>query len=99
MTVGVAVLPNESAAASADSGLAPPRLAAARAAGLSRLPAGVLVGRFGGAAAQMDACSRPSSASFPAGPYPVMDAAPSADSRPRAPMEDGPDPGAPMARP
>ncbi len=88
MTVGVAVLPNESAAASADSGLAQPRLAAACAAGLSRLPAGVLVVRFGGAAAQMYDYSRQISAGCTAGPYLVMYAAGYADSRPRVPVRD-----------
>jgi len=90
MTIGVAVLPNESAAASADSGLAQPRLAAARAAGLSRLPAGVLVVRFGGATAQIYDYSRQISASFTAGPYLIMYAAGYSDSRPRVPVSQDP---------
>jgi len=88
MTVGVAVLPNESAAASADRGLAQPRLAAAHVIGLGRLPAGVLVVRFGGAAAQMYDYNRQISGSFTAGPYLVMYAAGYADSRPRVPVKD-----------
>ena len=86
MTVGVAVLPNESAAASADRGLALPRLAAAHVARPGRLPAGVLVVRFGGAAARMYDYSRQISGSFTAGPYLVMYAAGYADSRPRVPV-------------
>ena len=89
MTVGVAVLPNESAAASAGRWLAQPQLAAACAAGLSRrLPAGVLVVRFGGAAAQMYDYNRQISAGCTAGPYLVMYAAGYADSRPRVPVKD-----------
>jgi hypothetical protein len=87
MTVGVAVLPTEAAAASADSGLSAARLAAARdAAGGGRLPAGVLVVRYGGAAARMYNYNRQLSASFTAGPYVVMYAAGYSDSRPQVPV-------------
>ena len=86
MTVGVAVLPNESAAASADRGLALPRLAAAHTVGLGRLQAGVLVVRFGGATARMYDYNRQISASFTAGPYLVMYAAGYSDSRPPVPL-------------
>ena len=83
MTVGVAVLPNAAAAASADSGLAPPRLTAARAASHgSRLPAGVLVVRYGGAAAGLYDYNRQISKSFTAGPYVVMYAVGYSDRRP-----------------
>jgi hypothetical protein len=84
MTVGVAVLPNDAAAASVDSGLIPPRLAAAREAGRGgRLPAGVLVVRFGGASAGLYDYNRQVSKSFTAGPYVVMYAVGYSDSRPR----------------
>jgi len=87
MTVGVAVLPNATAAASADSGLTTPRLAAARqASAQGRLPAGVLVVRFRGAGAGRYDYSRQISASFTAGPYLVMYAAGYSDSRPRVPV-------------
>jgi len=87
MTVGVAVLPTEAAAASADSGLSATRLAAARdAAGGGRLSAGVLVVRYGGAAARMYDYNRQLSASFTAGPYVVMYAAGYSDSRPQVPV-------------
>jgi hypothetical protein len=84
MTVGVAVLPNHAAAASADSGLTPPRLAAAREAGHNgRLPSGVLVVRFGGTSAGLYDYNRQVSESFAAGPYLVMYAVGYSDSRPR----------------
>jgi hypothetical protein len=87
MTVGVAVLPNTAAAASADSGLTPPRLAAARQAGHGgQLPAGVLVVRFRGAAAGLYDYNRQISKSFTAGPYVVMFAVGYSDSRPRVPV-------------
>jgi len=87
MTVGVAVLPTESAAASADSGLSQARLAAARdAADAGRLPAGVMVVRFGGAGAGRYDYYRQIAASFTAGPYVVMYAAGYSDSRPRVPV-------------
>jgi hypothetical protein len=89
MTVGVAVLPNAAAALGADSGLAPPRLAAARAAGQAgRLAAGVLVVRFGGAAGQRYDYNRQISESFTAGPYVIMYAAGYSDNRPRVPLAD-----------
>ena len=87
MTVGVAVLPNAVSAASADSGLTAPRLAAARqAGGADLLPAGVLVLRYGGAAGREIDYNRQISASFTAGPYVVMYAAGYSDNRPRVPV-------------
>jgi hypothetical protein len=87
MTVGVAVLPNAAAAASADSGLAGSRLAVAReAGGTGRLPAGVLVVRFHGVASRLYDYYRQISASFTAGPYLVMYAAGYSDNRPRVPV-------------
>jgi hypothetical protein len=87
MTVGVAVLPNAAAAASADGGLSQPRLTAAHEdAGIGRLSAGVLVVRFGGAGAGRYDYNRQISASFVAGPYLVMYAAGYSDSRPRVPV-------------
>jgi len=89
MTVGVAVLPNAAAAVSADSGLTPPKLAAARAAGQARrLAAGVLVVRFGGPAGQRYDYNRQISKSFTAGPYVIMYAAGYSDNRPRVPVAD-----------
>src|SRR6266566_5133950 len=87
--VGVAVLPNDAAAASADSGLTPPRLATAREAGHGgRLSAGVLVVRFGGAGAGLYDYNRQIFKSFTAGPYLVMYAVGYSDSRPRVPVSD-----------
>ena len=87
MTVGVAVLPTEAAATRAGGSLAQTRLAAARdAVGVGRLPAGVLVVRFRGAAARLYDYNRQISASFTAGPYVVMYAAGYSDSRPRVPV-------------
>ena len=91
MTVGVAVLPNAAAAASADSGLASPRLTAAHeASAAGRLPAGVQVVSFGGAAAGVYDYHRQISKSFTAGPYLIMYAVGYADSRPRVPVTDDP---------
>ncbi len=91
MTVGVAVLPNAAAATSADSGLAPPRLTAARvASGRGGLAAGVQVVRFGGATAGVYDYHRQISTSYTAGPYLIMYAAGYADSRPRVPLKDDP---------
>ncbi len=87
MTIGVAVLPNDTAAASVNSGLTPPRLAAAHAAGHGgQLQAGVLVVRFGGTGARLYDYNRQISKSFTAGPYVVMYAVGYADSRPRVPV-------------
>src|SRR5208337_5469360 len=86
MTVGVAVLPTEAAAASAGSGLSQAHLAAARDAGAVRLPAGVMVVRFGGAGASRYNYYRQIVASFTAGPYVVMYAAGYSDSRPQVPV-------------
>jgi hypothetical protein len=89
MTVGVAVLPDAAAAASADSGLSQPRLAAAHEAGVvARLRAGVLVVRFAGAGARQYGYNRQISDSFTAGPYVVMYAAGYSDSRPRVPVSE-----------
>ena len=91
MTVGVAVLPNAAAAASADSGLAPPRLTAAReASARGGLPGGIQVVGFAGAAAGAYDYHRQISKSFRAGPYLIMYAAGYADSRPRVPVTDDP---------
>ena len=88
MTVGVAVLPTDAAATSADSRLSQPRLAAARdfGGGGGRLAPGVLVVRFGGAATRLYDYSRQIARSFTAGPYIVMYAVGYADSRPRVPV-------------
>ncbi len=87
MTVGVAVLPTEAAAASVDTALSQVRLAAARhAAGAAGLSAGVLVVRFKGTAARLYDYNRQISASLVAGPYVVMYAAGYSDSRPRVPV-------------
>ncbi len=87
MTVGVAVLPTEAAAASVGSGLTQARLAAARdAVGVDRLPAGVMVVRFGGVGAARYDYYRQIAASVTAGPYVVMYAAGYSDSRPRVPV-------------
>ena len=86
-TVGVAVLPNATAATSADSGLATPRLSVARqASAQGRLPAGVLVVRFRGAGAGRYDYNRQISGSFTAGPYLVMYAAGYSDGRPPVPV-------------
>ena len=92
MTVGVAVLPTEAAAASADSGLSQlsqARLAVARdPVGAGRPSAGVLVVRFRGVAARQYDYNRQISASFTAGPYVVMYAAGYSDNRPRVPVSE-----------
>jgi len=86
-TVGVAVLPTDAAAAAAEAGLIPPRLATAHhAAGASPLQAGVQVVRYGGTAAEVYDYSRQLSASFADGPYLVMYTVGYADSRPRVPV-------------
>ena len=91
MTVGVAVLPNAAAAASADSELAPPRLTAARkASDRGGLPGGVQVIGFGRAAAGVYDYHRQIAKSFRAGPYLIMYAAGYADNRPRVPVIDDP---------
>jgi hypothetical protein len=89
MTVGVAVLPNAAAATSADSGLAPPKLTAARApSARGGLPAGVRVVTLGGATAGVYHYHRQISKSFTAGPYLIMYGVGYADSRPRVPVTD-----------
>jgi hypothetical protein len=86
MTVGVAVLSSDEAAAQASQSLSQPRLTAAHDTGAARLAAGILVVRYRGAAAAMYDYSRQISASFPDGPYLVMYAAGYADGRPRVPV-------------
>jgi len=90
-TVGVAVLPTDAAAAAADAGLFPPRLAAAHHAnGARQLEAGLQVVRFGGSAAELYDYSRQLSASFADGPYLVMYTVGYADRRPRVPVSRDP---------
>jgi hypothetical protein len=86
MTVGVAVLPSDAAAARASQGLSRPRLTAANHADTDTLAAGILVVRYHGTAAAVYDYSRQISASFADGPYLVMYAAGYADSRPRVPV-------------
>jgi hypothetical protein len=86
-TIGVAVLPTGAAAAAADAGLIPPRLAAAHHAhGPSQPEAGVQVVRFGGTAGSLYDYNRQLSESFADGPYLVMYSVGYADSRPRVPV-------------
>ena len=86
MTVGVAVLPSDAAAAKASQSLSQPRLTAARSTETGGLAAGVLVVRYRGTAAAIYDYSRQISKSFADGPYLVMYAAGYADSRPRVPV-------------
>jgi hypothetical protein len=86
MTVGVAVLPSDAAAAQVGQRLSQPRLTAAHNTQTGRLAAGILVVRYRGTAAAMYDYSRQISASFADGPYLVMYAAGYADSRPRVPV-------------
>jgi hypothetical protein len=86
MTIGVAVLPSDAAAARASQSLSQPRLAAVRSSQTDTLAAGIQVVRYRGTAAALYDYSRQVSASFPAGPYLVMYAAGYADSRPRLPV-------------
>jgi hypothetical protein len=89
VTVGVAVLPTASAAATAAGRLTRPRLAAARElSGTGELAAGVQVVRFRGPAASLYDYSRQISVSFADGPYLVMYAAGYADGRPRVRVSD-----------
>jgi len=91
MTIGVAVLPNAAAAASADSGLASPRLTAEHdVSAAGQVPAGVRVVRFGGTASGLYDYHRQVSKSFTAGPYLIMYAVGYADSRPQVPVSDDP---------
>ena len=80
VTVGVAVLPSDAAAARAYQSLSQPRLTAARD--------GVLAVRYRGTAAAMYDYSRQFSASRDDGPYVIMYSAGYADSRPRVPVTD-----------
>lgn len=86
MTVGVAVLPSHTAAVKAYQSLSQARLTTADKTAPGRLPAGVLVIRYRGAAATMYDYSRQISVSVAAGPYLIMYAAGYADSRPRVPV-------------
>jgi hypothetical protein len=90
LTIGVAVLPNAAAAQDASRGLSPARLTAHRSGQSDRLPPGVLVVRFRGAAAQRYDYSRQIAANFSAGPYLVMYAAGYADGRPRVKVSEDP---------
>jgi hypothetical protein len=83
MTVGVAVLPSDAAAAKASRSLSQPRLTAADGAAASRQPAGIEVVRYRGTAGAMYDYSRQITESFAKGPYLFMYAAGYADSRPR----------------
>jgi hypothetical protein len=86
MTVGVAVLPSDAAAAKASASLSGPRLTAADSAETDRLPAGILVVRYRGTAAALYDYSRQITKIFAKGPYLVMYAAGYADTRPRVPV-------------
>ena len=86
MTVGVAVLPSEAAAATASQSVPPPRLTPARGAGAAAPPPGVLVIRYRGSDAARYDYSRQLSGSIALGPYLIMYAAGYADSRPRVPL-------------
>lgn len=86
MTVGVAVLPSDAAAAQAFQSLSQPRLTAVRGSQADRLAAGIAVVRYRGTAAGLFDYSRQISASFADGPYLVMYAAGYADNRPRVPV-------------
>jgi len=86
VTVGVAVLPSDAAAAQASRSLSQPRLTAAHSTETDTLAAGILVVRYHGTAAGVYDYSRQISASFASGPYLVMYAAGYADSRLRVPL-------------
>jgi hypothetical protein len=89
MTVGVAVLSSDTAAATADRGLSQARLAVARNAdGAGRHAAGVQAGSYNGVTAQLYDYTRQISDSFAVGPYVVMYAVGYSDSRPRLPVSD-----------
>ena len=88
MTVGVAVLPSDAAAAKAAQSLSRLRLTSAHTTAAAELAAGLLVVRYHGSAAPVYDYSRQLSMSFPDGPYLLMYAAGYADSRPRVPVTD-----------
>jgi hypothetical protein len=90
-TVGVAVMPSDAAATSANSGIDKPRLAAARnLQGGDQPAAGVGVISFSGSSAELYDYNRQISGSFTDGPYVVMYAAGYSDNRPRVPVsQDG----------
>ncbi|MGH3153404.1 MAG: hypothetical protein ACRDOB_22100 [Streptosporangiaceae bacterium] len=85
MTVGVAVLPSATAAASAARKLSVPQLTSAHAKGGTdaAAAAGVLVVRFRGSAAGLYDYSRQVTRTFADGPYLIMYAAGYTDSRPQ----------------
>jgi hypothetical protein len=86
-TVGVAVLPSDAAAAAADAGLIPPRIATAHHANSASQPeVGVQVIRYHGTAGGLYDYSRQLAASFAEGPYLIMYTVGYADSRPRVPV-------------
>ena len=89
LTIGVAVLPNDSAALAASLGLAQPRLEAHHFGQAGPLAPGVLVVRFRGPAGRYD-YTRQIAANFNAGPYLVMYAAGYADSRPQVQVSQDP---------
>ena len=89
LTIGVAVLPTASAAASAGLGLSP-QLAARESGRAGQLSPGVLVVRFRGPAAGRYDYSRQIAANFSAGPYLVMYAAGYSDSRPQVQLSGNP---------
>lgn len=80
VTVGVAVLPTPSAAATASTGMSGTRLAAERA---NALPSGVRTVHFTGAAAGLYDYNRQLAATLAAGPYLVLYSAGYSDDRPR----------------
>ena len=90
LTIGVAVLPTDSAALDASLGLTQTQVTAHRAGDAGELPPGVLVVRFRGAAAGLYDYSRQIAANFNDGPYVVMYAAGYADSRPQVQVSEDP---------
>jgi hypothetical protein len=86
MTVGVAVLPTDAAAAKVRQSLSQPWLTAASGSAAGRLAGGILVIKYRGAAAAMYDYNRQISASLADGPYVIMYAAGYADRRPRVPV-------------
>jgi hypothetical protein len=87
MTIGVAVLPSDAAAARAYRSLSQAKLTAADDTATTRPPAGIAVVRYRGTAGAMYDYSRQiASVLEPAGPYLVMYAAGYADRRPRVPV-------------
>jgi hypothetical protein len=90
LTIGIAVLPTDSAATDARLGLSQNRLASRGPGRSAPLAPGVLVVRFRGSAAERYDYSRQLAASFTAGPYLVMYSAGYADSRPQVQLSQDP---------